>query len=162
VDYLQSDDGGGYTKNQAIVRASKEYKCLKLLFREYDLKLFDPNPESHPDIVHKQDIQPDKTLNGVICEGKQQSYKESLQWAIEAAGKFLRTNENPISCPCDAAYYLYQQAITEPKDFLGRVGQIEAKVAGESEDDKNIKREGKRSISEIESMLQELNNEYPN
>jgi hypothetical protein len=156
VKFLQDKEGGAYTKQQAIVRASKEYECLHRLFREYDLKAFDPNPESHPNLITKDAIQPDNTLAGVICENKQQTYRQSLQWAIDAAGRYMRTGEKPISCPCDSAYYLYQQAISEPKDFLGRVGQIEAKGVGDSEEEKDIKRAGKRSVKEIESMLQEL------
>jgi hypothetical protein len=158
VDFLSSKDGGAYTKHEAIVRASKEYKCLERLFREYDLRAFDPNPESHPNIVMKPSISPNSTLGGVICEDKQRTYRESLQWAIEAAGRYQRVNEMPISCPCDAAYYLFQQAITEPKDFLSRVGQIEAKGAGESEEEKDLKRAGKRSIKELEEMIQEICN----
>jgi len=156
VDWLRSPDGGDYTKSQAIVRASKEYRCLYQLFREYDLKDFDPNPESHPEIIHQADVAPDNTLGGVICENKKQTYRENLQWAIDAAGKYQRTGEKPISCPCDAAYYLYQQAISEPKDFLGRVGQVESKDVGESAEEKDRKRSGKRSIKELEWMIQEL------
>ena len=156
VAFLQDKDGGAYTKQQAIVRASKEYECLHRLFREYDLKAFDPNPESHPNLVMKSDIAPDNTLAGVVCEERVQTYRQSLQWAIEAAGCYLRTGQRPASCPCDTAFYLYQQAIAEPKDFLGRVGQIEAKGVGDSEEDKDTKRAGKRSIKELESMLAEL------
>lgn len=156
VDFLQSADGGAYTKNQAIVRASKEYDCLHRLFREYDIKEFDPNPESHPNLVMQGAVQPNSTLAGVLCDNKSQTYRESLQWAIDAAGCYLRTGQMPISCPCDAAYYLYQQAIQEPKDFLGRVGQIEAKGIDGSEEDKDMKRAGRRSISELEAMLQEI------
>jgi hypothetical protein len=68
----------------------------------------------------------------------------------------MRTGQRPISCPCDTAYYLYQQAIAEPKDFLGRVGQIESKGVGESEEEKDLKRAGKRSIRELEVMLKEI------
>lgn len=156
VEFLQSSDGGSYTKPQAIVRASKDYPCLHRLFREYDIRAFDPNPESHPNILTKDAVKPDNTLAGVICENKEQTYRQSLQWAIDAAGEYLRTGRPPISCPCNSAYYLYQQAISEPKDFLGRVGQIESKGVGESEEEKDIKRSGKRSIKEIEMMLQEI------
>jgi hypothetical protein len=156
VDFLQSSDGGAYSKQQAIVRASKEYPCLHRLFREYDIKAFDPNPESHPNIATLDAVRSDSTLAGVICENKEQTYRQSLSWAIDAAGKYQRTGQAPISCPCDAAYYLYQQAIAEPKDFLGRVGQIESKGVGESEEEKDLKRAGKRSIKELEAMLVEL------
>lgn len=156
VAFLQDAAGGAYTKPQAIVRASKEYDCLHRLFREYDLKAFDPNPESHPNLITKEAITADNTLAGVICENKEQTYRQSLQWAIDAAGCYMRTGQKPTSCPCDTAYYLYQQAIAEPKDFLGRVGQIESKGVGESEEEKDLKRAGKRSIKELEAMLIEL------
>ena len=156
VAFLQDKEGGAYTKQQAIVRASKEYPCLHRLFREYDLKAFDPNPESHPNLLMKSDLAPNSTLGGVICDNISQTYRQSLQWAIDAAGYFQRTGKAPISCPCDTAYYLYQQAIAEPKDFLGRVGQIESKGAVESEDEKDLKRAGKRSIKELEEMLMEI------
>lgn len=156
VEFLKSPDGGAYTKQQAIVRASKEYKCLHQLLREYDLRSFDPNPESHPNVLMKADLAPDASLAGVICDNKEQTYRQSLQWAIDAAGCFMRTGKAPTSCPCDTAYYLYQQAIAEPKDFLGRVGQIESKGVGESEEEKDLKRAGKRSVKELESMLQEI------
>lgn len=156
VEFLQSDDGGGYSKNQAVVRASKEYTCLKQLFREYDLKDFDPNPDSHPDVVHQSAIKPDGTLNGVINENKAQTYKQNIQWALEAAGRERRTQEKPISCPNDSAYYLYVQAITDPKEFMSRLGQVESKSLGETQEQKDLKRSGKRSIKELEQMLQEL------
>jgi hypothetical protein len=156
VEYLQSPDGGAYTKPQAIVRASKEHKCLERLFREYDVKEFDPNPESHASIVYKSDITASGTLADVICDNVTQTYRESLQWAIEAAGCYMRTGKSPISCPCDTAFYLYQQAIQEPKDFLSRVGQIESKGLTEDAEAKDLKRAGRRSIKEIEAMLEEM------
>lgn len=154
VKELESQDGAGYTHQQAVVQASKDHTCLSRLFREYDLGAFDPNPESHPRMKAFGN-----STNGqdkVACEGIKQSYRESLRWAIETAGTYLRTGVEPETCPCDAAYYLYQQAISEPKDFLGKVGQIESKGAMESEDEKNIKKSGRRSINEIDSMLAEL------
>ena len=154
VKELESKDGAGYTNNQAIVQASKDYPCLARLFREYDLSDFDPNPESHPTL--KQFGKTQNTPGKVTCENKKQTYRESLRWAIDAAGAYLRTNEEPVMCPCDAAWYLYRQAIEEPKDFLGKVGQIEAKISNESEDEKNARKSGKRSIAEIDAMLSEL------
>jgi len=154
IEFLNSPAGGGFTKPQAIIRASKEFPCLQRLFREYDVSSYDPTPDSHPQLVMKKDIEPTGTLADVLCENIKQSYRESLQWAIEAAGQYQRTGKKPLSCPCDTAYYLYQQAITEPKDFLGRVGQIESKGVGESAEDKDARRAGKRSIKEIELMLE--------
>lgn len=147
----------GLTQNQAIVRASKEYPCLHKLFREYDVSDFDPNPESHAEIKHYGHT---PQLNAeVFCEGIEQSYRDSLRWALQAAGAYLRTKKNPVTCPCDAAWYLYRQAIEEPKEFLGRVGQVEAKSDPEEANRRSIQKSAKKSISEIDSYLEELDTE---
>jgi len=156
VKYLRSPEGGKFNKNQAVIQASKDFKCLYRIFREYDLKEFDPNPGSHPEIYWASDLEDLTPKDKITCEHKDYTYKQSLQWAIDAAGKFARTGEKPSTCPCDTAYYLYQQAVSEPKDFLGRVGQIESKAVGEDAETKDMKRSGKRTIKEIESMLVEL------
>ena len=151
VKFLESQEGAAYTHAQAVVQASKDHPCIARLFREYDLSAFDPNPESHPQIY-----QPPGAPDEVICEGKKQSYKDSLRWAIEAAGTFMRTGIQPSSCPCDAAYYLYKQAIGEPKDFLTKVGQVESKGSNESEDEANARKSSKRTIAELDGMISEL------
>jgi len=153
VEALESKDGGRLTHNQAIVRASKEFPCLNRLFREYNVVDFDPNPESHPAIQHWG--QP-ATAESVFCEGKEQTYRESLRWAIDAAGRQARTGEQPASCPCDAAWYLYRQAVDEPKDFLAKLGQIESKPDAEAQGRQSIRKESGRSIKEIDSFLKEL------
>lgn len=157
VEGLESKDGAGYTNNQAIVQASKDYPCLARLFREYDLSDFDPNPESHPTLKRFGETR--KSTDGVVCEGKKQTYRETLQWAIDTAGAFIRTGIEPNTCPSDAAWYLYRQAIEEPKDFLAKIGQVETKFVGESEDDKNARKSGRKTIAEIDSMLATLKEE---
>jgi len=154
VEALESKDGGGLTHNQAVVRASKEFPCLNRLFREYNVVDFDPNPESHPAIQHWG--QPATATNPTYCENKEMSYRESLRWAIDAAGAYLRTGVQPQSCPCEAAWYLYRQAVDEPKDFLAKLGQIESKVDLEDQGKRSIQKESKRSIAEINSFLEEL------
>jgi len=145
------------SKSQAIVRASKEFPCLTRLFKEYDVRDFDPNPESHPEIKHYGDK---PTLQqGVFCEGIEQSYKDSLRWAIQAAGAYLRTGKSPKTCPCDAAWYLYRQAIEEPRDFMGRISQIEAKGDPEEADRRSMRKKSARSISEIDAYLDEIDKE---
>jgi hypothetical protein len=153
VKALESPDGGGMTHNQAVIRASKEWPCLSRLFREYNVTDFDPNPDSHPAIQQwgKPAIQQE-----VVCEGREQSYRDSLRWAIEAAGTYLRTGRQPSLCPCDAAWYLFKQAVDEPKDFLAKVGQIESKGDSESEERRNARKDGKRSVAELDSMLAEI------
>ena len=154
VEELSSKDGGGLTKNEAVVRASKEYPCLGKIFREFDVREFDANPESHAHIRHYGEAPP--KAGQVRCEGKEQSYRENLRWAMNAAGEHVRTGEAPTSCPNNSAFYFYEQARSEPKDFLAKVGQIESKSDGESEAQKNARLAGKRSITEIDGMLSEL------
>ncbi|MFA5186688.1 MAG: hypothetical protein WC551_09450 [Patescibacteria group bacterium] len=149
VASLESSDGAGMTHNEALVRASKEYPCLTRLFREYDVSEFDPNPDSHPQIKHFGH-QPKITATS---EGKEQSYRENLRWAIESAGTYLRTGKHPETCPNDAAWYLYRQAIEEPKDFLGRVGQVESKGDSEAEQQRIDRKSGQRSLAELNEML---------
>lgn len=145
-------ESSGYSKDQSVVRASKEFPCLNRLFREYDVAAFDPNPESHPQLpvygqVRKSEIH---------VEGRELSYRDNLRWAIEAAGLYLRTGEQPFECPNNSAFYLYQQAISEPKDFLSRVGQVESRGDGELEEQRLARKAGKRSVAEIEEMLAAL------
>jgi predicted transcriptional regulator len=144
---------GGLNNKQAIVQASKDFPCLEKLFREYDVGEFDPHPESHPRIHMHGKPAP---MDGIENEEREQSHRENLSWAIDAAGKFLRTGEAPISTPNDAAYYLYRQACEEPKDFLGKYTQIEAKGGDDLEEQRQAKRSGKRAIDEIDEMLSEL------
>jgi len=157
VAALESPEGGRLAHSQAIVRASKEYPCLHRLFREYDLRTFDPNPESHP-IEHfgSRYTQPGYQKSSVLCEDIEQSHRDNLNWAITAAGDYLRTGREPATCPNNAAYYLYEQAKAEPKDFLSRFNQIEAKGDQESEEKRNTRKAGKRSLAELDSMLAEL------
>ena len=153
VAELQSADGGGLDHKQAVVRACKEYPCLHRLFREYDVRKYDPNSESHPEVKH---FGTPTGKQSVINENKEQSYRENLAWAMAAAGEYLRTEKYPAIVPNDAAYYLFIQASENPKDFLSRVGQVESKGDGGLEEARLTKKAGSRSIAELDSMLQEL------
>jgi len=142
-----------YTKNQAIVRASKEFPCLHRLFREYDLREFDPNPESHAEVKH---YGAGKLPDGSIEIGDEpQSYRDSLRWALDAAGRRLN-GEEVTSAPCSAAFYLFRQAIEEPKDFLAKVSQLEVKADAETQAMRSARKASARAIAEIEAMLEEL------
>ncbi|KKL10096.1 hypothetical protein LCGC14_2559240 [marine sediment metagenome] len=151
VDELKRDSS--YTQQQAIVQAAKDFPALKRLFREYDTGEFDPNPDSHPDIHRWGKPAP---MEGIENEKKDLSFRENLSWAIETAGRFLRTMETPISCPNDEAYFLYRQACEQPKEFLGKFTQVEARTDDGSEEARLAKKSGKRSIDEIEEMLATL------
>lgn len=143
----------GLSYPQAVVQASKEFPCLRKLFREFNVGLNDPDPNSHPDIHHFGRPVPGQ---GVECEGRELSHRENLAWAIEMAGEFLRTKREPISCPNNAAYYLYRQARAEPKDFLSKFNQIEAKGFDDLEDRRLARKGGERSIAEIDFILSML------
>ena len=158
VAELESKDGGNMRKNEAVVRASKEYPSLTRLFSEYDVREHDPNPESHPQIQYFGEA----VKNVPECDGIEQTFRESLRWALAAAGAQARTGKEPETCPCEAAWYLYKQAYSDPKDFLARSGQAEAKGDTESEEKKNVRLAGARSISEIDGMLAELEIEEEN
>lgn len=155
LNALMSKDGGGLTKNEAVVMAAKEFPCLESLFKRFNVKKYDPSPESHPGIQHFGDS--DK--HDVECEDVKQSYRENLRWAIEAAGTKLRTGVKPETCPCDSAWFLYEQAISDPKDFLSKLGQIESKVDAEDAADRKGRKAGEKTIAEIDGMLAELETE---
>jgi len=146
-------DNGGCTRHQAIVQVSKDYKCLERLFAEYDVSAHDPNPDSHPQI--RQHGQPEP-VDGVMSEARVQSHRENLAWAIDMAGRYLRTGEKPDTTPNDAAYFMYRQAIDDPKEFFAKYTQIQAKPNEEEEADRLARTTGKRAISEIDQMLDVL------
>jgi len=98
-----------------------------------------------------------KEPEGVLCLKKEQSYRENLRWAIDAAGEHLRSGKQPAACPNNSSWYLYMQAVKDPKDFLGRVGQIESK--GEEDPDRELRTSTKHSIEEINMFLESLQQE---
>ena len=95
--------------------------------------------------------------NRVQSLGKEQTYRENINWALTAAGAFLRTREKPTECPNDAAWFLYNQACDEPKDFLAKVGAVEK--GAESSDDPEIKKSTRKTLAEIETFLEKLDEE---
>lgn len=150
------ETNGGCTHEGAIIQASKDFKCLARLFREYDTSAHDPNPESHPEILRHGQPEP---VDGITCEGKSLSHRENLAWAIEAAGKFLRTMEKPKTCPNDAAYFLYRQACDDPKEFHAKYTQVVGKPNEDEEAERKARTSGQRSIEEIDRMLDVLDKE---
>lgn len=150
------EGAAGYTQEQAVIQASKEFPCLAKLFREYQqANYYDPHPESHP--MTQPNGPSHVSMAGIISEGVAQSYRENLAWAMSAAGEYLRTGQHPTSCPNDAALYLYCQAIESPREFMQQVRQVEGRA-----DDPGAsagRRAAKRSIEEIEQMLEALDEE---
>ena len=94
-----------------------------------------------------------RMTKGVENQEIDQSHRENLQWAIAAAGHFLRTNQEPLTCPNNAAYFLYRQAREQPKEFLTKVTQVETKVDRSGE---GVKRAVQKSIEEINKLLEAL------
>jgi hypothetical protein len=91
----------------------------------------------------------------VQSEGKIQSYRENLQWAMDAVGNFMRTEIEPKTCPNDAAWFLYQQAKSEPKDFMSKIASMESKI-DQSEEEKTAHLGSRKTLAEIEAFLEGL------
>lgn len=162
IEALESEDGGGMSHGEAVIRASKEYPCLYRLFREYDVRAFDPHPESHAAVQHfgevaKATVTPGEDVD-VVFEDRDCTYRENLTWAMGAAGEYLHTKQHPGLCPNYSAWFLYMQAVENPKEFLTRIGQIEAKN-DESETKRALMKGGRKSVAEIDAMLEELEEE---
>jgi hypothetical protein len=86
----------------------------------------------------------------IVSENRAQSHRENLAWAIDAAGRHLRTGEAPQIVPNNAAFFLYKQAIDEPKDFLTKVNQLELK---RTEQQNTHKKACEKTIAEIDDIL---------
>ena len=139
----------GVNRRQAIVNASLTFDCLSAIIADYNLSQYGVSNTSMNA----------KVTVSVSSKDVKQSYRENLRWAIDAAGKFMRTREEPDDCPNDAAYYLYKQAIQDPKDFLQKVGQVEVKVSSREELEEDDRKQATKSIKEIDEMLATLNKE---
>lgn len=150
---IEDFEKGGMNAQQATIQASKDFSCLARLFREYDISGNDPHPDSHPQIQQYGQQAP---MEGIECEGRDQSHRENLMWAIAAAGKLLRTGDAPETAPNDAAYFLYRQACDDPKEFLGKFTQVDMRSGDDLEEHRLAKKSGQRSIEEINEMLQTL------
>lgn len=148
VRVAEIQEGDGVSHIQAVVKASLEFTCLAPLMNEYNLSTF--GLDGGPNI-----IMDDQVLN----MNEARSYRENLRWAVDAAGRYQRTKKAPEECPNDSAYYLYQQALQDPKDFLAKLGQMETKVNERENELEDYERAGKRSINEIDDMLQTLDEE---
>ncbi len=137
---LSKDDAT--TKDEVIVAVSRDTPELSNLLGQYDFSniLAIKVPDNVGSSV-------------VICANKDQSYMEDLRWAKAAAGRFRRTKVAPITCPNDSAWYLYLQALSDPKDFLGKVGQMEAKGNPVNEVERDLTKYNKKSVKEIDDML---------
>jgi predicted transcriptional regulator len=90
--------------------------------------------------------------------GRELSYRENLNWAISAAGEHSITRMHPKDCPNNTAWFLYKQALKEPKDFMAKFGQVESK-SDSGENDRLVKQGTKHSIEEIDAFLKGLKNE---
>jgi len=144
------------TYGAALIQASKNVQILWPLFRKFNVERYDKFPTSHPTITRYRE-QGFSERKGVTVKNEQieQDHKANLNWAIAAAGENQRTGNPPTSCPNDAAYFLYEQAISSPGTFLSRFTSMESKVdVGVSKDERT--RDDQRSLDEINNMLSAL------
>ena len=88
-------------------------------------------------------------------ENREQSYRQNLTWALESAGEFLRTKTQPTVCPNNSAWFLYVQAMNEPKDFMAKYFQIE-KNAESEESEKETKDSTLKILHGVEDFLIKL------
>jgi|GEM_PF-2916653 len=93
--------------------------------------------------------------DSILNEGQKLSLKDNLLWAIQSAGLKLRTGEEPRSCPNDQAYFLYIQATSQPKDFMGKFTQVLNKVLDDSAE-KELKKQTKMALMDIDEQLKML------
>lgn len=150
-------EGSGLEKKVAIVQASKDFSILLPLFREFDVSRYDLDLDEKGKVGTA--VSQEK-LQAVVSEGKKLSRLEELEWACEAAGKFLRTREMPETCPNDAAFFLLQRAIDEGKHFLDKVMQMTCRNMDEAEQQRRANLSGQRSIEEIEAMLEVIEQKH--
>jgi hypothetical protein len=137
-----------------------------------DVSQFDPDPDKKP--CGSEGVPPSRLDGGalpqqagvgsvaggvVAVNGVEQSHRDNLKWAMDTAGTYLRTGRFPTSCPNDSAWYLFRQAIEEPKEFLSRFNQVEAKSTDDAEERKRAQRNGKWAIEELDEMLEQLASE---
>ncbi len=134
---------------EAVLIASKECTCLAPLMNEYDFESYG--------IVGSPNIKEGHI--GIVCLNEELSYRDNLRWALGAAGEMQRSRVPPIECPNNSAWYLYTQAIQDPKDFLQRLGQVESKVLESERESEDTKRQSKRSILELDEQLATLEEE---
>jgi len=150
-------DESGLTKNVAICQASKEFSSLLPLFRKHDVSKYDL------DLGEEGKVGPtvsQEKLKVVVSEGKTLSRMEEMEWAALTAGKFLRTREMPATCPNDAAFLWFQQAIEEGKHFLDKLMQMTCKNMDEAEQQHRATLSGRRCVKEIEDMLEVIEQKY--
>lgn len=150
VEYFE---GTGYSIAEAQVRAAKEFPACRPFFREYDLKHLDRDPGSHPDILFFGD---EKRAREIVCHDQVMSYREALRWAASAAGLHLRTGQEIYECPCDTAYYLYQCAIGDPKDFISKLGTMENREDMDDILERSTRKQTERTVAEIDKWLSEV------
>lgn len=132
-----------YHRGDDLGQLAKDLKIKPALLMEWVSiaeKMY--GPEDVPTVENPE--------GAVISEGREQSYYDDLVWAIETAGFYLRTKQEPKRCPNDRAYYLFKHACEEPKDCVNRLNQLESRRVDKSAPDK---KEVKRTIQEIEVML---------
>lgn len=142
---------GSMREEEAYVAAAKEFPMLKEVFDTYNYSKWDSSLVCTPDDKAKQLMEERE----IKIEGRELSYRENVAWALNAIGVYKRTTMGPATCPNDSAYWLYLQALNDPKSFLDKVNSMEMKVMSSSTKEQS-KELAQRSMEEIEDMLEEL------
>jgi len=137
-----------YTINDAVKQLSTtEARLSSLLllckYKDPDIK-YSLNPHVPINVVGPP---PEATVKSL---GIEQPYRVNLMWALEAAGNNLRTGKKPDTCPNNSAFFLYKQALDNPKEFSSKLCQIEAK---RTEHGQPLKQSTAKSIAEIDFAL---------
>lgn len=145
---------GKLTKLEASVTAAKKFPVAEKAFKDdkshkkYDIDKKPLMPVAKPVASAPQD-------GRIVNENIDMTYRENLAWAVKTIGREQRTGERPKTCPNDTAFWLYEQAKKEPKEFLTKVNNIEAKNTSK-EDEKERRKSEQRSIDDLDMMLKEL------
>lgn len=152
-------DNSGMSEQQATITASKGYRSLHHLFGIHDVREHDLHPGSDPTIRHYGEVRSATVTPGEEAEvtilGEELSYRENLNWAMAAAGGNRHTGGDPPTCPNYKAWFLYVEAMDNPKEFLAKVGQVEARQ-DDGDDRCETIRSARRSISDLNDMLDAL------
>lgn len=142
----------GYSLEEAQVCATKEIESCKYILADYDVRHLDRDPDSHTDVAYKGDA----NRSRVVCLNKDINYRGCMRWAAANAGMYMRTKVHPSEVPSDLAFFLYNMALDEPKDFAAKLNQTESREDTETQLEKDTRKQTDRSVAEIDRWLNEI------
>uniref|UniRef100_A0A6M3LMN1 Uncharacterized protein n=1 Tax=viral metagenome TaxID=1070528 RepID=A0A6M3LMN1_9ZZZZ len=100
----------------------------------------------------EEEVQLPPVYSGVKSLDIDQTLRENVQWALEAAGLKHRTGRDPTECPNDQAYFMFLEACERPKDFFAKFSQIESKAM----DSTTFRRDCQKNTEELSAMIDEI------